>query len=704
MKVINNRKLFKMKKAILILFLCISQIFFAQSDCTSAITICGNSDITYLPSDTGIVDEGDESNDCLSGENHSAWYTFTISTAGTFTFLITPAGNIDYDWALYGPNKTCSTLASSPPIRCSYAGVGSGYPTGLNMTATDLSENAGGDGFVRYLDVLPGETYYLLVDNFSTTVVPFTLSFGGTASLASPFNDPALATNPFIAPGAPAANPVNPNEVIVCTDPALFNFSNLSPGIINGNTNFIVRYYYNTNDLLANVNAINTPIIVNTTDTYYYAISYVDPADPSNPISRCQETGNFKFIEGAIVATDDILTECNNNNTGIAVFNLTTANVNADPTVTKKYYPSLVDLNAGTNEITNPYQYSSAGGTVFVFVTSQFGCTDIAEIQLQFYAPIVVTEATLRSCFIETNPSTALFDLSTANVTLQGGTTKQYFPSMADAVNNTNEIPNPLAFIAPTGVVYVRVNDGNGCYNVAKVNLFVIAPVYSTVLEDQIICIENRATLDAGPGFDGYVWSTGATTQTISVGVGTYWVQLKSGTCVATQKVSVYPSEQPVITNVDISNSMITVNVAGGTPAYQYSLDNITWQDSNVFSNLSRGDYMVYVKDAYNCVPMEIGILIPNLVNVITPNGDGVNDMINYSSFASKHNLVMDIFDRYGTKIHSANKSNGYTWDGTIGGKKVATGNYWYSVTWNENNKNKTSIKFSGWLMVKNRE
>jgi flagellar hook assembly protein FlgD len=37
-------------------------------------------------------------------------------------------------------------------------------------------------------------------------------------------------------------------------------------------------------------------------------------------------------------------------------------------------------------------------------------------------------------------------------------------------------------------------------------------------------------------------------------------------------------------------------------------------------------------------------------------------------------------------------------------GRKVPTGNYWYSVSWNENNKNSTPIKFSGWIVVKNRE
>ncbi|WP_410838869.1 hypothetical protein, partial [Paraburkholderia sp. SIMBA_030] len=86
-----------------------------------------------------------------------------------------------------------------------------------------------------------------------------------------------------------------------------------------------------------------------------------------------------------------------------------------------------------------------------------------------------------------------------------------------------------------------------------------------------------------------------------------------------------------VVSNIDISNNSITVNVIGGTPPYKYSLDNINWQDSNIFTNISRGDHKIYVKDAYDCEPISISVIVPNLVNAITPNGDGVNDVIDYS-------------------------------------------------------------------------
>ncbi|TLX23687.1 hypothetical protein FE904_20570 [Chryseobacterium indologenes] len=36
------------------------------------------------------------------------------------------------------------------------------------------------------------------------------------------------------------------------------------------------------------------------------------------------------------------------------------------------------------------------------------------------------------------------------------------------------------------------------------------------VLVDKIICIEGKTSLDAGPVFNTYTWSTGATTQQIN--------------------------------------------------------------------------------------------------------------------------------------------------------------------------------------------
>ncbi|MEI7488243.1 MAG: T9SS type B sorting domain-containing protein [Chryseobacterium sp.] len=131
------------------------------------------------------------------------------------------------------------------------------------------------------------------------------------------------------------------------------------------------------------------------------------------------------------------------------------------------------------------------------------------------------------------------------------------------------------------------------------------------------------------------------------------------------------------MSTIDITNNTITVNVNGGTAPYKYSLDGITWQDSNVFTDLPRGKVKVYVKDFYDCNPIDVHVTVPNLLNAITPNGDNKNDYIDYSALSYKKNLQFIVYDRYGNKLYTADKTRDYKWDGTASGKKILTGTYW---------------------------
>ncbi|WP_426481053.1 T9SS type B sorting domain-containing protein [Chryseobacterium sp. R2ACT005] len=493
------------------------------------------------------------------------------------------------------------------------------------------------------------------------------------------------------------SNTVTP---FVCTNPATGNgvvdLTSFNSQFVNNPGNYLFSYY-----VLGSSTPIANPA------SFQYSGNTTIKVVIKDPTSTLCDNGDgvIQLNPTPFAATDATLSGCNNNNAGTATFDLNSAAVTTVAGVTKEFYPTLYDLNNDTNKITNPSAYASAPATLYVRVTTPQGCVSTAKVTLNIYPVVVVNDTEIKSCFIETNPSMASFNLTGAIVS-QGGLTKEYYPSLTDAISGTNAISTPAAYIAPNGVIYIKVFGANGCYSIAKVTLTVIPPVFSRTLLDQTICIENTTTLDAGAGFKSYEWSTGATTQSIkNVGVGTYWVKLKTGDCIATQKVTVYPSDNPVVTTVDISGSTVTVYANGGTPPYQYSMDNINWQDSNIFTNIARGEATIFVRDGYNCAPVEVNITVPNLINVITPNDDGINDFVDYSALANKQNLEIGIFDRYGYKMFQADKTNGYKWAGTTNGsKKVPTGNYWYSVSWNENNKNSTPIKFSGWIVVKNRE
>jgi hypothetical protein len=153
-----------------------------NTDCATATALCSSSTQNGNSNGFGAQELSSTNQGCISfgGEKQSSWYTFTAQTTGTFTMDISPQnGTDDYDFALWGPNSACPP--TSTPIRCDFAGGGGN--TGIGSSGTNNSEDAGGSKYVKTLNITAGQTYILLINNFSSSSQPFTLAFGGTASL-----------------------------------------------------------------------------------------------------------------------------------------------------------------------------------------------------------------------------------------------------------------------------------------------------------------------------------------------------------------------------------------------------------------------------------------------------------------------------------------------------------------------------------------
>ena len=160
-------------------------------DCVGGMTLCSNQSFVNNTNNTGnVADLNLTSAGCLSNlERQGTWYNFSPATSGTLAFTINPANPADdYDFALWGPFPEGSTTATicpplGAPLRCSYAAPSG--DTGLSFGATDLSETALGDKWVRYLDVVEGQVYLMYISNWSQSGLAFNLSFnpGSTASL-----------------------------------------------------------------------------------------------------------------------------------------------------------------------------------------------------------------------------------------------------------------------------------------------------------------------------------------------------------------------------------------------------------------------------------------------------------------------------------------------------------------------------------------
>ncbi|WP_227006136.1 hypothetical protein, partial [Marinifilum sp. N1E240] len=81
---------------------------------------------------------------------------------------------------------------------------------------------------------------------------------------------------------------------------------------------------------------------------------------------------------------------------------------------------------------------------------------------------------------------------------------------------STGEITRTITVNA-SGNYSVVVTDGNGCSATDDVNVTVHSNPTVDLGSDQETCNGNTITLDAGNAGSSYLWSTGETTQTITV-------------------------------------------------------------------------------------------------------------------------------------------------------------------------------------------
>jgi hypothetical protein len=151
-----------------------------EQDCGSAIPVCTNA---YTQANSymggGNVVDFPSSNNCLTtGETNSVWYVFTVTQTGVFTFTLTTQN--DYDFALYNLTGTdCSQISNLTPVRCNFSATFG--TTGLTTPAAagNISVNSGGNPIMPGVNVTAGETFALIVNNFSADANGYTLNFGG---------------------------------------------------------------------------------------------------------------------------------------------------------------------------------------------------------------------------------------------------------------------------------------------------------------------------------------------------------------------------------------------------------------------------------------------------------------------------------------------------------------------------------------------
>lgn len=267
-----------------------------------------------------------------------------------------------------------------------------------------------------------------------------------------------------------------------------------------------------------------------------------------------------------------------------------------------------------------------------------------------------------------------------------------YYTSFSGAENQTaaDEIINYQNYqLFGATTVYVRVTNQGSCYKVVELELDLLAPPVVPILDAVPVCEGRSVIIDAGPGHDSYLWSTNETTRTISVTEpGAYAVTVAKNhetvTCTTTKDFIVFLSNQATIAEVVVSDwnqTENTITVVLGPDSvgdYEYSLNGLSFQDSNVFTGLAGGNYAVYVRDKNGCGIVDDTFYVIMFPKFFTPNGDGYNDTWKIQFAQAKDQFVTEIYDRYGKLLKVLKSNEG--WDGTLNGTPLPSNDYWFKV------------------------
>jgi gliding motility-associated-like protein len=242
-------------------------------------------------------------------------------------------------------------------------------------------------------------------------------------------------------------------------------------------------------------------------------------------------------------------------------------------------------------------------------------------------------------------------------------------------------------FTTPTissNTVYYAEASNNSCLNTNRtpVNITIYTPPIVTD-EEVPLCQNQKKTIDAGISGMTYLWSTGATTQTIEVSAGgTYTVDVTSPApegCTSRKTIKVDEHEIPQIDRIDVNGTRVVIYLKKEQNYFEYSVDGSNFQDSNVFFDVPGGLQTAYVREKSGCGGTAKNFVVLVFPTFFTPNNDTFNDFWEVTGMENYPQAQVTIFDRYGKLLAQLTASK-MSWDGTLNKVQLPASDYWYAL------------------------
>ncbi len=630
--------------------LCLVANTFSQSvsDCNGATQLCedvyteANATSTYgnIFEPTGACNNG--------AETSSMWYTFTVTQSGNMGFVLNPANiDDDYDWGMFNiTNNGCAGImnGTSPEVSCNSYGLffGSG-PTGIS-TANGGTGNSNGPGdlsgpaFNADLNVAAGQTYALVVMNWSNSTSGYTIDFSN--STASLYDN------------------VNPTILNVSTDCN-------NPGVI---------VEFDENIVTTSIQPVDFQLTGPSGNVTINTIQLPAPNSPGNPsVTLIPTLGNLPAGNYSLSISDlagYVTDACGNTATGSFDFVVS---------------PLAVSVSAGADTVICP------GGTATLLATGNFDSVQwlngpaSANYNVQNSGNFQVT-ATLNGCSITDVVNVSTITLPPwslgPDTTICGDVPYSYTTSQSvlwGDGSTSNSIP-----VTSSGMLY-------GTY------FYLGCPMYdsafATVVSPPLIDLGADTTLCTGASLTysfnvPITWNSSVLSSTHTINnPGLVVASYSDGVCTVVDSI-VVTFLNPIV--IPIGNTYTycqgdTITLTASSPTAEYFL----WFDgtelpTNQFSE--SGNYSVTVSNMCESVSRQWNMVFDDcniyvyVPNSFTPNNDGINDNW-FPEINGWTEVETQVFNRWGELIFSSTNPN-TPWLGEVrnGSYYAPDGIYCYTI------------------------
>lgn len=375
----------------------------------------------------------------------------------------------------------------------------------------------------------------------------------------------------------------------------------------------------------------------------------IDAATVNNNYNNLQQTS------GSLAFTSDVPAACLNGN----IFNFTNTSQNSGA-ITYNWEFGDGDVAAGTNA---SHSYITSGlFDVLLIADNGAGCIDTTSLQVEVYnaAPVdlgadiaicdgdsvlldagsgftsylwstgspdqSVSVAAAGSYSVEVTDLTGCSGMDTIEVIVVAYPVVDIGPDVNICFGQTvtlNATPGEASYLWSTGdttesivastagIYSVAVANATGCSTSDTMVLSVNSEIIISLGADTTFCEGNTVTLDAGSGFQAYLWSDGTLSQTFDVTIsGTYAVTVTDlFSCTATDSIDIIVNPIPVPflgTDTTFCGGTAIILDPGSFAGYLWS--NST-QNPTLTVNAA-GVYSVTVTDANGCTAIDEILLI----------------------------------------------------------------------------------------------